>query len=55
MIHNRLLTVSKIGNAINASRVGIMLRRQQCFKAKCRNNERRWCSAYYSYSAYFQH
>jgi len=36
-----------------ASHLGIMLLRQQPSKAKCRNNERRWCSAYYSYSACF--
>jgi len=24
-------------------------------KVKCRNNEWRWCSAYYLYSAYFWH
>jgi len=39
----------------NASCVSVMLLRQQLSKTKCRNNERRQGSAYYSYSACFQH
>jgi len=38
-----------------ASHAGIMLLKLQLSKAKCWNNKRWWCSAYYSYLAYFRH